>query len=206
MMKYIKTFENHDTSVALIIVDVQKSFRKFFNEMYLHELKEYCEEFKYVYQIFDNHVDGKNVDKDYLYDENPKIPVNGDLYTFPNQKLLIEKRYLYDVDASFFKKVLDKDVLAQVKEKEDNNLLKRGEYFNTKYGTIIVYVPNNHNWMHVGKKLLNFFKSLNGKQVTIVGGADGECLADLITVAQSLGVIVKQNFKYTYSASYCGVK
>ena len=40
-MRYIKTFENHNKSNndILIIVDVQKSFNKFFTEMYIHELK-----------------------------------------------------------------------------------------------------------------------------------------------------------------------
>ena len=40
-MRIIKTFENYNKSSVLVIVDVQKSFRKFFTEMYLHELKKY---------------------------------------------------------------------------------------------------------------------------------------------------------------------
>lgn len=89
-MKYIKTFESYG-SETLIIVDVQKSFKKFFSEMYLNELNKYCNNFQNVYQLWDNHVDGKNVDKDYLYDETPEIPIHDDLYHFPNQKDLIEK-------------------------------------------------------------------------------------------------------------------
>ena len=204
-MRYIKTFENHNESI-LIIVDVQKSFKKFFTEMYIHELKKYCNNFQYVYQIFDNHVDGKNVDADYLYDENPKIPVNGDLYTFTNQKMLIEKRYLYNVDVTFFKKILDKDLYKQIKEKEDKKLLKPGDFFNTNKGTVIVYISNNHNWMHVGKKLLNFLLQLKGKEVTMVGGANLECLTDLSVAARSLGVIVKEDYRYIYSATNCPIK
>ena len=102
-MRYLKTFESHSSKDILIVVDVQKSFKKFFNEVYLHELKKYCNEFSKVYQIWDNHVDGRNVDKDYLYDEDPEIPIHKDLYHFPNQTDLIEKRYNYDVDADFYK-------------------------------------------------------------------------------------------------------
>jgi len=202
-MKNIKTFENFQSDSTLIIVDVQKSFKKFFSEMYLHDLQEYCKSFNNVYQIWDNHIEGKNVDKDYLYDENPDIPINGDLYFFPNQKLLIEKRYLYNVDVTFFKKILDKETYNQIKEKEDKKLLKKGEFFNTKYDTIIVYIGNKHNWFHMGKKLYNFLKSMKGKEVTICGGASGECLDDLITTAISIGVKVNQNFKFTYSAVHC---
>ena len=203
-MKYIKTFESHNNS-TLIIVDVQKSFKKFFNEMYLNELNKYCKNFTDVYQIFDNHVDGKNVDKDYLYDVNPKIPNNGDLYSFPNQKLLVEKRYTYQVNCDFFKKILEEDVYTKIKDKENKNLLKRGELFKTKEGTAIVFIGNNHKWMHLGKKLLNLLESLNGKSVTIVGGADGECLEDIYISAVSLGVKIKRDWKYIYSATHCAI-
>jgi hypothetical protein len=76
----IKTFEKFRHQEILIIVDVQKSFRKFFTEMYLNELKKYCKEFDKVYYIFDNHVDGKNVDQDYLYDRNVQVEGHPDLY------------------------------------------------------------------------------------------------------------------------------
>ena len=71
-MKYIKLFEEYGDKI-LIIVDVQRSFHKFFTKNYLVELNKYAATFNKVYQIFDNHHDGKNVDKDFLYDENPDI-------------------------------------------------------------------------------------------------------------------------------------
>jgi 2-succinyl-5-enolpyruvyl-6-hydroxy-3-cyclohexene-1-carboxylate synthase len=47
--------------------------------MYLNELKKYCKNFNNVYQIWDNHPDGKNVDSDYnekiaaiVFDRNVK--------------------------------------------------------------------------------------------------------------------------------------
>lgn len=211
-MRYLKTFESHKNDDILIIVDVQKSFKKFFTEMYLHELKKYSKKFGRVYQIWDNHIDGKNVDKDYLYDETPEIPIHDDLYHFPNQTDLIEKRYNYDVDADFYKKVLDEDTYKEVSDKEDKKELKRGDFFNTKEGTIIVYIGNNHKWFHMPKKLYELFTDItevqidDQKEVTIVGGASGECLDDVEVAAKAMGVKLKRNEKYIYSASHCPIK
>jgi hypothetical protein len=199
-------FEKFNQSNVLIVVDVQRSFRKFFTEMYLNELKKYCNNFQSVYQIFDNHVDGKNVDKDYLYEEDPDIPIHKDLYHFPNQKELIEKRYNYDVDADFYKKILDKSVYDEISKKEEENTLKKGNIFPTKEGTYIVYVGNNHKWHHLSKKLYDILLSLKGRVVTIVGGADGECLEDIYTAATSLGVEIKRDWKYIYTATSCPIK
>jgi len=203
-MRYLKTFESHSNG-TLIIVDVQKSFRKFFSEMYLNELKKYCNNFQSVYQIWDNHTDGKNVDKDYLYDETPVIPIHKDLYHFPNQKELIEKRYNYKVDADFYKKILDKEVYNEISDKEDNSLLKKGDIFPTKEGTYIVYVGNNHKWHHLSKKLYDLLLSLRNETVTIVGGADGECLEDIYTAALSLGVKIKRDWKFIYTSTSCPI-
>jgi len=202
-MRYLKTYESHSNS-TLIIVDVQKSFKKFFTEMYINELKKYCNNFQNVYQIWDNHVDGTNVDKDYLYDHSPDEPINNDLYEFPNQKDIIEKRYNYDVDVEFYKKVLDEKVYKEIKSKEKT--LKRGNFFPTKEGTIIVYIGNNHQWFHCPVKLYKLFVSLKGQEVILVGGADSECLEDVVTAAESLGVYATRNHKYIYSASHCPIK
>ena len=214
-MRYLKTFESHNNKDILIIVDVQKSFRSFFTEMYLSKLKKYCNKFNRVYQIWDNHHLGQNVDKDYLYDRDPEIPVDGDLYHFPNQKDLIEKRYNYDVNADFYKKVLDDDVYEEVKNKEDRDELKQGDHFPTKEGTIIVFIGNNHRWYHMPKKLHELFMEITEAQnedlseirnVFLVGGADGECLDDVEVAAEIMGVQIKRNPKYIYSASHCPIK
>jgi len=216
-MRYLKTFESHNRKDILIVVDVQKSFKEFFNDTYLNELKKYCNRFDRVYQIWDNHVDGKNVDKDYLYDEDPEIPVHKDLYHFPNQAELIEKRYNYDVDADFYKKVLSPDTYKEVSEKEDANELKKGDFFPTNEGTLIVYVGNNHKWYHMPKKLHELFEEVVEAQsvneglnevrdVILVGGADGECLTDIETAAVAMGVKLKRNERYIYSASDCPIK
>ena len=81
-MKYIKIFEDYNKDGILIIVDVQRSFKSFFTDNYLSELNKYCLKFDKVYQIFDNHVDGKNPDKDYLYDSDPDIENKKDLEIF----------------------------------------------------------------------------------------------------------------------------
>jgi hypothetical protein len=216
-MRYLKTFESHNSKDILIVVDVQKSFKKFFNEVYLHELKKYCNEFSKVYQIWDNHVDGRNVDKDYLYDEDPEIPVHKDLYHFPNQTDLIEKRYNYDVDADFYKKVLTSETYEEVKSKEDADELKKGDFFPTDEGTLIVYIGNNHKWYHMPKKLHELFTEVAEAQnmneglsevrdVILVGGADGECLTDIEIAAEAMGVRLKLNHKYIYSADHCPIK
>ena len=206
-MKYIKLFDNYNPKSILLIVDVQKSFKKFFSELYINQLIKYCNNFTDVYQVFDNHVDGKNVDKDYLYSDSPLLPVNGDLYEFPNQKDLIEKRYNYDVDADFYKKILSKEIYKEIKSKEGK--LKKGDYFPTTEGTIIVYIGNNHQWFHVPKKLYDLFQSFKEAQsegegvITIVGGARNECLSDIVTAAETLGVKTKIDHLYTYSATHC---
>ncbi len=203
-MQYIKTFESYSND-TLIIVDVQKSFKKFFSEMYLNELKKYCKNFKNVYQLWDNHVNGKKVDKDYLYDETPEVPIHDDLYYFPNQTDLIEKRYNYKVDADFYKKILDKQVYDEISRKEDNSELQKGDIFPTKEGTYIVYVGNNHKWHHLSKKLYDLLLSLKNKRVTIVGGADGECLEDIYIAAERLGVKIKRDYKFIYTANSCPI-
>jgi hypothetical protein len=205
-MKYIKTFESHSNNSTLIVVDVQKSFSKFFTEMYIHKLKEYCRQFSNVYQIWDNHVDGKTVDKDYLYHDNPQIPIHDDLYNFPNQTELIEKRYNYDVDVDFYKKILYKETYDIIKEKENNKTIKKGDIFKTKEGTAIVYIGNNHKWFHVPVKLYELFLELKGKEVIIVGGSDSECLEDVYISGKSMGVKVKRDHRYIYSANHCPIK
>ena len=206
-MKHIKIFEDFENNDSvLIIVDIQKSFRKFFSEMYLNEVNKYCKTFTKVYQIWDNHVEGTNVDKDYLYDKNPDIPIQKDLYQFPNQVDLIEKRYNYDVDADFYKKILDKEVYKQIKSLEESKSLKRGNSFPTKEGTILVYIGNNHKWHHMSKKLYDIFKRLKGKEVTIIGGSSNECLLDIEVCGLVMNVKVKRNPKYIYSATHCPIK
>jgi len=197
LIKESNLLESH-----LLIVDIQKSFHKYFTEKYVHEVKNYAKQFNNVYQIWDNHVDGKDVDKDFLYDKNPDVPVHDDLYHFDNQKELIEKRYNYKVTADYYKKILDRETRRKIKETQ----LKKGDFFLTKENTIIVFVQNNHRWFHVPKKLYELFKKLKGKDLTVVGGSDNECLEDVVTAGIALGVNMKRDHRYIYSASHCPIK
>jgi hypothetical protein len=206
-MRHLKIYEDFNKGNGiLIIVDVQKSFKKFFTDNYITALNKYCNKFKDVYQIWDNHIDGKNVDKDYLYDENPDIPVHNDLYSFPNQRDMIEKRYNYDVDADFYKKILDEKVFNDIKQKEDNHQLKRGDFFKTTEGTYLIYIGNNHKWYHLPKKLQDLFTDLKGKEVVMVGGSDQECYLDVETAAKTFGVKIRRDNNYIYSATFCPIK
>lgn len=206
-MRHLKIYEDFNKGNGiLIIVDVQKSFKKFFTDNYITALNKYCNSFKDVYQIWDNHIDGKNVDKDYLYDENPDIPVNNDLYSFPNQRDMIEKRYNYDVDADFYKKILDEKVYNDIKHKEKNHQLKRGDFFKTTEDTYLIYIGNNHKWYHLPKKLQELFTNLKGKEVVMVGGSDQECYLDVETAAKTFGVKIRRDNNYIYSATYCPIK
>lgn len=209
-MKWLKLFEDFEEvkgdKKILIIIDVQKSFRQYFTEMYLYRLKKYCEEFDEVYQIFDNHVHGKNPDLDYLYDEEPESPISDDVYTFPNQVELIEKRYNYDVDVDFYKNILNRETYKSMKEKESSGELKRGDLFYTKEGTILVYIGNNHQWFHCPKKLYELFKKMKGQEIRMVGGSDQECFLDVEVAALSMGVNVIRDFRYIWSASNCPIK
>ena len=205
-MRYIKLFEDYKEERILIIVDSQKSFKKFFSDNYLSELNKYCKNFDKVYQIFDNHHEGKNPDKDFLYDDDPNIENKNDLYKFNNQVDIIEKRYNYDVYPDFYKKILDKDTYDSMIHKEENNQLKQGDNFKTTEGTIIVYIGNKHRYFHVPIKLYELFKSIKGEEIVIVGGADGECILDVQIAAKSLGLDIKKNDKFIYSATNCPIK
>jgi hypothetical protein len=203
-MKYIKLFEDYSQEKILIICDVQKSFKEYFNDKYLAALNNYCKEFDKVFQIWDNHSDGKNPDKDFLYEEDPNIENKDDLYRFNNQVDLIEKRYNYDVDVDFYEKILSTETYNEIKSKAAN--LKRGDFFVTTEDTIIVFIGNNHKWFHCPKKLYDLFKDLNGKEVVIVGGAEDECIYDVIITGKAMGVNLKQNDNYIYSATNCPIQ
>jgi len=128
-----------------------------------------------------------------------------DLYNFPNQKDIIEKRYNYDVDVDFYKKILDRQTYELIKSKQEKGSIKRGDLFETKEGTVIVYIGNNHKWFQMPKKLYELFKDLGNKKITIVGGADSECLSDIFTSAETMGLDIKRDWKYIYTATSCPI-
>lgn len=226
-MKYLKTFESFATidDTVLFVVDIQPSFNNYFSDNYLEEVKKYCEKFSEVYQIFDNHIDGKDVDSDYLYSLHPIINTKEELYTFPNQKDILEKRYLYDVDSDYFRNIIDEKTLAKMEKLEKDNKLTEGMMFKTKYNTIVVYTGNNHQFFHCGLKLYYLLLDIKkqGKNIELIGGAhrsmyqtlssdvntdkkiNSECIWDIYCacdaiVGQKNHNKCKINLKYTYSA------
>lgn len=209
-MKHIKLFEAHQSS-HLMIVDVQKSFKEYFSIQYVEALKTYSKSFNSVYQIWDNHIDGKNVDLDYLYDDEPDIPIHSDLYRFPNEVELIEKRYNYDVNIDFYKSVLSTDDYTRISEMEDRKKIQIGEMVKTTKGTLLVYVGNNHVWYHCPKKLYDILIEIKTAQtngsssLVIVGGSDSECLEDVFVCAESLGIKIVRDYKYIYTATNCPI-
>ena len=42
--------------------------------------------------------------------------------------------------------------------------------------------------------------------VTMVGGADQECFLDVETTAKALGLNIKRDFRFIYSAKHCPIK
>lgn len=200
----IKRFESFNKDI-LIVVDVQKSFSKFFTKRYVSEVKKYCESFDIVYQIFDNHHEGQS-DSNYLYHEYPELDNLDDIYHFPNVKEVIEKRYNYNVNVDFYKKILSKDLYTKISKLEKSNNIRRGDYFKTNEGTIIVYIGNNHKWFHVPLKLFKILNNNIGKRVYIIGGSNSECLDDVYISGLSLGVNIIKDNRYIYSATNCPIK
>ena len=55
------------------------------------------------------------------------------------------------------------------------------------------------------KKLYDLFNEIKGKEVVIVGGAENECILDVMVAAKSLGLKILKNDRYIYSASNCPI-
>ena len=118
----------------------------------------------------------------------------------------MEKRYNYDVDVKFYKKLFTPDKFKEILNLENSKKLKKGDMFETNHGTAIVYIGNNHVWFHIGKKLLRTLTRLKGKNVTIVGGASNECLEDIFIASKSLGLKIQKNVNFIWSAKNCPIK
>ncbi|MCK9417220.1 hypothetical protein M0Q97_11275 [Candidatus Dojkabacteria bacterium] len=190
------TLQNEDG--ILVIVDVQSNFKKYFPNnpnSYLKKLDKYCEGFpedsnlKGVYQIWDSN--------------NGSKPT----YKFKNQKALIEKKYgiksLYSKYNGGFKEwiyyIFDEKTLEQYNSK--NGKFKEGDAFKIKNkNEFLIYIGNNHKWFYVDEELYNFFKTLRGKKIIIVGGADSECLEDVYITLKSFRANPVYNHLYIYSA------
>ena len=166
----------------LIIVDVQKEFSEFMPKNYVNNIFKYCEDFpkddnngKGVYQIWD-----ANKAQNFSYN-------------FPNTLLTIKKNYGTKFDNGI-KKITDNlsQKYPQSKEGDKFKMKDKNEY--------IVRVKNNHKWFYVNEELYNLYLKLKGKTVVIAGGADDECLRDLVESMESFGIKPVYNHDYIYSA------
>lgn len=194
-------FENNSNK-TLIIVDTQRAFSKYFNKQYLDQLSSYASKFKNTIQIWDNHYKGKNLSLDYLYDTDLTNNLSSELYNFSNQLYNIEKRYVYKVNISYFKTILDSTTYNKIINKK----FVKGEMYKTIYDTYIIYIGNNHRWFHIPMKLYNYIINNLDTNFTIVGGADRECLEDIYITFKSLGAKIEKNPTYIWSAKYCPIK
>lgn len=187
--KILEQQEQHDN--ILIIVDVQKEFEKFIQNNLVDELNKYAQTFSEVYQIWDSNKATK-----------PS-------YTFPNEKAQYVKKY-----GTTFSRDLEK-----VRDQLKQTYTKEGDKFKFKdIDSYIVRVNNNHGFFYVPEDMSDFFKTLKGKKVVVVGGAgptdetfyktknnknntdNGECLKDVFEALESFGVFPQYNKKYIYSA------
>lgn len=200
IMKYLKIFEDFEDKV-LIIVDVQKSFKKYFNDIYLEELKKYASEFTEVYQIYDNHIFDKP-GTDFMFSNNPVKPIFDELYNF-NEVDIVEKRYHNEHHLVYYKPYLSNEVYRTIVEKQKNNLLKVGDMFDTKHGTKIIFVNHKHMWFHITKKMMNLFSKLKGRKIVLVGGAIDHCLKDIEISMETFGLDISIQHKFIYSGTYC---
>ena len=190
MITNIKEFEkifekkSKNDGTDLIIVDVQDAFLKFFGELYIEKLDEYCEEFKRVYQIWDNTESDK---PDYI---------------FKNQMKTYEKTYGGELNINDVEHYFTEPMWDAVKQKLEN-IPDSGDLFETKYNDYWIYVGGKHLWFFCSKELSTFFKLLKKQErkIILVGGAQYECLEDIYVALQSFGVNVTYNNDLIYSAS-----
>ena len=178
MITEFKKYENklyEDINNILVIVDVQKEFKKFIPKNFVQKLTEYAKHFSTVYQIWDSN--------------NAKTPS----YSFPNEVDTIIKKY--GTSFSLDLKIITKDITDQYPNASEGDRFKLKD---TK--TYIVRVNNNHKWFYVNKELSELFEKLKGKNIILVGGGDSECLKDVFIAMKSFGVNVQYNYKFIYSA------
>ena len=161
-------------SNILVIVDVQKQFKDFIQHDLVDELSKYAESFDKVYQIWDTHKDAV-----------------GPSYSFPKQVDSIPKR--------FGKNDFSPKVKQYIKQIEDST--EEGKVFSLKGDEgYIVRVENNHDWFYVNPEIVKLINEIKGNKITLVGGADNECLEDVYQAFLSFGLDATINRKYVYDA------
>lgn len=207
-MRYLlnrtELLESISRNEILFIVDVQKSYSNFFTDNYINELYKYSRSYDEVYQIWDNHVFGIS-DSNYATNPNIKTPDYIDVYNMCDKENCIEKRYFYLTDIKiydFFEDRIDNDTYSMLRETKS---YKKGDSFKTKEGTTVIYVENKHEWFEIPIKLQRVIDNIinTNRKVTLVGGADGECLLDISSSFDHFGLKYTLDHSFIYSATHC---
>lgn len=171
-----------NAGIDIVICDVQEAFSKFFSETFVDDLKEFCEDYKRVFQIWD---DTESNEPD---------------YDFPNQVGTYKKTYGGELLPEDVELYFPEPMWQTVKDKLEN-IPDSGDMFEMMQGDMWVYIGGKHSWFICSEELVNLFKSFKEQQRTIilVGGASLECLEDIYVTMKALGVNVSIDPAHTYS-------
>jgi len=201
--KYIKENNGNFKANLLLIVDVQEEFSKFIPHGFVDNLIDYSKQFESVYQIWDSN-DANKVS-----------------YKFANQKEIYIKKFgtkFSEKLVETIKKLDNKYPTAQegfkiklidIDSDEDNGSVEQIQTQVQGQNNVdeddtsnahVVRINNKHRWFFVTTKISDFFETLKGQNIIIVGGAAGECIQDVYVAMKSFDINVKYNESYMYSA------
>jgi hypothetical protein len=185
MLKFSSILNEHQNintnTDTLVIVDVQKIFGEYIPIGFDKKLNKYCNNFKYVYQIWDSN------------------KVNKPSFIFNNQIESIEKKYGTKYSEDLLKKI------SSIESKYDD--IKEGDIFeidsidtfNDKGPNYIVNINNNHKWFYLNDNIVRLYNKLKGKDIILVGGAGNECIYDVHISMKSFNINPIYNHEYIYS-------
>lgn len=190
MYKTIPLFEEYSAGrdQHLVIVDVQKEFDKWMKPGFIQSVHDYANTVANTYQIWDAN-----------RAERPSEE-------FPNQKMIAPKHYGYDLKEEDIRNHFDQPVQGELAAdyagKKFTDAQDRRKAYRTRSGDMLMYVGKSHQFFMAEKELqdlFEYFKTLKDG-VTLCGGADGECLADVEAMLEHYGVPYEMNKKYVYSS------
>lgn len=175
---------------VLIIVDVQKSFARFFpTETYVEDIMDYAKKFS-VIQIWDS-----------INNERPD-------YHFQNTIVEISKKYGDQLEEDCLDLFLPYQQ-EEIKDKLDKNSFQQYDNYIDKHGDTWIYVNNEHEWFLCPSEMITHLSTLISKNITLIGGAGskdgnhnsgGECLYDIQVVLELLKLPYELNDNFIYHA------
>ena len=190
MERIVPLFEDYSAGRAkhLVVVDVQKEFEKWMGPDLIRKVHEYAAAVPNVYQIWDAN-----------RAERPSE-------TYPNQKMLASKRYGYDLREDDIRHHFDRPVQDELSADFSKGSFTgadgKKKAYRTRNGDLLMFVGEAHKFFMAERelqKMLEYFKSLKDG-VTVCGGADGECLADIEALFGHYGVPYSLNKEYVYKS------